>query len=83
MSSYVVDEYLPAAELPRSFVPGPVCTLGSWNEEFEGHCLFPFSWNRSLPEVSQGGFDLGLAVKEVFGWNQYAVRGIGAPLPSS
>lgn len=54
----------------------PVYTVGSWNEEYEGHALFPARFNRSLKHFRYGGFDLALAVKEVFGWNTYARKGI-------
>ena len=48
--------------------------MGSWNEEFEGHAVLPAEFNFSLPEVTQDGFDLVMAIKEVFGWNHYAER---------
>jgi len=54
----------------------PVYTVGSWNEESEGHALFPASFNRSLKELRYGGFDLALGLKEAFGWNTYAKRKI-------
>jgi len=50
--------------------------VGSWNEEFEGHCVCPFEFNFSVPEVEQQGFDLSMPIKEVFGWNHYAHRAI-------
>ena len=53
-------------------LPAPVYIVGSWNEEFEGHTIFPSSFNQSLAEVVQQGFDLPMAIKEVFGWNHYA-----------
>ena len=58
--------------------PAPVYVVGSWNEEFEGHCLFPFDFNLSVPHVEQHGFDAAMALKEVFGWNHYAFRDIAA-----
>ena len=54
----------------------PVYTVGSWNEEFEGHALFPARFNRSLKRFRYGGFDLALALKETFGWNTYARKRI-------
>lgn len=63
-------------ELARGTLPAPVYTVGSWNEEFEGHCLFPFEFNLSVPDVQQHGFDAAMALKEVFGWNHYAFRDI-------
>ncbi len=54
----------------------PIYTVGSWNEESEGHALFPASFNRSLRELRYGGFDLALGHKEVFGWNTYANKEI-------
>ena len=57
-------------------LPAPGYIVGSWNEEFEGHAVFPARFNFSLPEVTQRGFDLAMAIREVFGWNHYASRGI-------
>ena len=65
-----------SSELESSALPAPVYTVGSWNEEFEGHCLFPFEFNLSVPNSEQHGFDAAMALKEVFGWNHYAVRDI-------
>ncbi len=67
-----------SADLGRAALPAPVYTVGSWNEEFEGHCLFPFDFNLSVPDVEQHGFDVAMALKEVFGWNHYAFRDIHA-----
>ena len=50
-------------------------------EEFEGHCVFPFEFNFSVPEVTQHGFDLAMPIKEVFGWNHYANRAVTPPEP--
>ncbi|MCH7824445.1 MAG: hypothetical protein IH849_06545, partial [Acidobacteria bacterium] len=47
-----------------------------WNEEFEGHAVFPAAFNQSLLEVQLGGFDLSMAIKQVFSWNHYATRPI-------
>ena len=58
-------------------LPSPVYVVGSWNEEFEAHCVFPVDFNLSVPENAQFGFDLFMAIKEAFGWNHYAVRDIG------
>lgn len=63
--------------LGTSLLPASIYIVGSWNEEFEGHCVFPFDFNFSVPEVVQQGFDLAMPVKEVFGWNHYAQREIG------
>ena len=68
-------------ELGTSELPAPVYIVGSWNEEFEGHCVFPFEFNFSGPEVTQHGWDLALPIKEVFGWNHYATRAISSPEP--
>ena len=57
-------------------LPAPIYTVGSWNEEFEGHALFPARFNLALNDGRQGGFDFALALKEVFGWNHYAKRAI-------
>lgn len=50
--------------------PVPVYTVGSWNEEFEGHTLFPFRTNLSVPDPRHFGFDIALALRRVFGWNR-------------
>ena len=65
-------------ELGQAALPAPVYVVGSWNEEFEGHCLFPFDFNLSVTNVEQHGFDIAMALKEVFGWNHYAFRDIAA-----
>ncbi len=65
-------------DLGGTTLPAPVYVVGSWNEEFEGHCLFPFEFNLSVPNVEQHGFDAAMALKEVFGWNHYAFRDIAA-----
>ena len=57
-------------------LPAPVYIVGSWNEEFEGHAVFPSSLNESLSTTVQNGFDLPMAIKEAFGWNHYAKRAI-------
>ena len=67
-----------SGDLGKAALPAPVYVVGSWNEEFEGHCLCPFDFNLSVPEVEQQGFDLAMALKEVFGWNHYAFRDIHA-----
>ena len=76
--------------LGTAVLPAPVFLVGSWNEEFEGHTVFPFDFNLSVPEVAQHGFDLAMAIKEVFSWNHYAQRDIavdrepgvdGSPVP--
>jgi hypothetical protein len=65
-------------ELGQAALPAPVYVVGSWNEEFEGHCVWPFDFNLSVPaeSVEQQGFDISMAIKEVFGWNHYAFRDI-------
>lgn len=55
-------------------LPAPIFSVGSWNEEFEGHCVFPSSFNLALSEVRQQGFDIPMALREAFGWNHYAER---------
>jgi hypothetical protein len=62
--------------LGTALLPAPIYIVGSWNEEFEGHAVFPASFNLSLPEVTQQGFDLAMAIKETFGWNHFAEREI-------
>jgi hypothetical protein len=70
-------------QIGTSELPAPVYIVGSWNEEFEGHCVFPFEFNFCVPEVTQHGFDLAMPIKEVFGWNHYATRGVTPPTPPS
>ena len=62
--------------LGTAVLPAPVYVMGSWNEEFEGHTVFPFDFNLSVPQAVQHGFDLAMAIKEVFSWNHYAARDI-------
>ena len=62
--------------LGTATLPSPVYIVGSWNEEFEGHSVFPSSLNESLSTTVQDGFDLPMAIKEAFGWNHYARREI-------
>lgn len=62
--------------LRTSLLPAPVYVVGSWNEEFEGHAVFPFDFNLSVSEVAQHGLDMAMAIKQVFGWNHYATRDI-------
>ena len=57
-------------------LPAPLYVVGSWNEEFEGHSVFPASLNLAFSEVTQFGFDWVMAIKELFGWNHYAGRSI-------
>ena len=61
-------------ELGTRHLPAAMYIVGSWNEEFEGHSIFPFDFNLTVPEPLQHGFDLSMAVKEAFGWNHYAER---------
>ena len=67
-----------ADALGTAALPAPVYIVGSWNEEFEGHAVFPAEFNFSVREVTDDGFELVLALKEVFGWNHYAQRPIGS-----
>ncbi|MCE2539665.1 MAG: hypothetical protein J4G16_04570 [Acidobacteria bacterium] len=72
-----------SGELGQAVLPAPVYVVGSWNEEFEGHCVWPFDFNLSVPaeSVEQHGFDISMALKEVFGWNHYAFRDIAPAAP--
>ena len=79
LSRYYAGTYLPEewpGAVGTAAIPAPVYTVGSWNEEFEGHAVFPAQFNLALSVNQQGGFDFALALKQVFGWNHYAVRGI-------
>ena len=57
-------------------MPAPIYTVGSWNEEYEGHAVLPAQFNLALTDSRQGGFDFAMALKQVFGWNHYAERTI-------
>ena len=59
-----------------TILPAPIYTVGSWNEEYEGHAVLPAQFNLALRDSEQGGFDIGMALKQVFGWNHYAKRAI-------
>lgn len=74
MEGHILKEW--SADLGEAPLPAPVYTVGSWNEEFEGHCIFPFDFNLAVPNATQHGFDSAMALKEVFGWNHYALRDI-------
>ena len=74
MREHIVPMWQEAMGTP--LLPAPVFVVGSWNEEFEGHTVFPFEFNLSVPSVAQHGFDLAMAIKEVFSWNHYAQRDI-------
>ncbi len=52
----------------------PVVSVGSWNEEWEGHAVMPSRFNSTLSPRTQQGFDYVLAIKQAFGWNHYAEK---------
>ena len=74
LDRYINDIW--ANELGGPVLPAPVYIVGSWNEEFEGHSIFPAAFNESVGQFQQGGFDLAMAIKQVFGWNHYSARPI-------
>ena len=79
LQSVHMDEYvLPywSSHLGSPLLPAPIFTVGSWNEEYEGHSLFPSRFNLALSTETRCGFDLPLAIKQAFGWNHYAGRGL-------
>lgn len=79
LQSVHMDEYvLPywSSHLGSPLLPAPIFTVGSWNEEYEGHSLFPSRFNLALSTETRRGFDLPLAIKQAFGWNHYAGRGL-------
>ena len=51
----------------------PPVIVGSWNEEFEGHAVFPARNNPAMVPAGLGGFEWLMALKEVFGWNHDAL----------
>ena len=74
-SEYLLPQWWAQIATPQ--FPAPIYTIGSWNEEDEGHAIFPADFNLSLAEMQQRGFDLPMAIKQVFGWNHYSQRSIG------
>ena len=74
LNEYVIPYW--SSHLGTPLLPAPVYTLGSWNEEFEGHSVFPSRFNLALNADTQGGFDVPMAIKQAFGWNHYAERPI-------
>ena len=74
MNEYVIPYW--GSRLGSALLPAPVYTLGSWNEEFEGHSVFPSRFNLALNADEQRGFDIPMAIKQMFGWNHYADRPI-------
>ena len=83
MEEHILRQW--SAELGQAALPASVYVVGSWNEEYEGHCLWPFDFNLSVPaeSVAQHGFDICMALKEVFGWNHYAFRDIAPSAPTA
>ena len=76
---YHAETYLPEewpGDVGTPALPAPIYTVGSWNEEFEGHAVLPAEFNLALRDSQQSGFDFALALKQVFGWNHYAKRAI-------
>jgi hypothetical protein len=68
------QEYMRTMYGERAARTPAVVSVGSWNEEWEGHALFPSEFNLTYsPRVAEG-FDYVLAVKQAFGWNHYAQR---------
>jgi hypothetical protein len=66
----LADEHLAQVNAQRA-TPGvhtaAPALVGSWNEEFEGHALFPTSRNEALVPGAFGGFEWLSAIKEVYG----------------
>ena len=75
MREYVMPYW--GSHIGSPLLPAPVYTLGSWNEEFEGHSVFPSRFNLALRGETQRGFGIPMAIKQAFGWNHYAERDIG------
>ena len=63
-----------ADRLGTPALPAPLVIVGSWNEEFEGHALFPSSFNSAMVGEGMNGFEWLFALKDAFGWNHYAGR---------
>jgi len=79
LTRHHAETYLPQ-EWPGAVgttgLPAPIYTVGSWNEEYEGHAVLPAQFNLALRDSRQRGFDFAMALKQVFGWNHYATRAI-------
>ena len=83
LTNFHAETYLPQewpGAVGSAAVPAPIYTVGSWNEEYEGHAVFPAQFNLTLRASERLGFDFVMALKEVFGWNHYAERAIFAGL---
>ena len=79
LTRYHEEVYLPQewpGALGTEAMPAPIYTIGSWNEEYEGHAVLPAQFNLALTDSEQQGFDFAMALKEAFGWNHYAERAI-------
>ena len=79
LTRFHTERYLPQewpGAVGTAAVPAPIYTVGSWNEEYEGHAVFPAQFNFALSVSNQFGFDFAMALKQVFGWNHYARRPI-------
>ena len=70
--TYISQEWSEA--IGTAVLPAPIYTVGSWNEEFEGHAVFPAQFNLTFDVTEYRGFDFVMALKEVFGWNHYSKR---------
>ena len=79
LARYHAETYLPQewpGAVGTAAVPAPIYTVGSWNEEFEGHAVFPAQFNLAISDSQQFGFDFVMALKQLFSWNHYAERAI-------
>ena len=84
LTRFYTEDYLPQewpGVIGTAALPAPIYSVGSWNEEFEGHAVFPARFNLALSDTEQAGFDFVMAVKEAFGWNHYAERAIRVVQP--
>jgi hypothetical protein len=71
------DEYMVNAfgEGPARRTPS-IVSVGAWNEEWEGHAVFPSQFNHTLSPRTQKGFDYVMAIKQACGWNHYMNRSV-------
>ena len=78
MISFHRERYMvPQMQRDDGTLPPALFSIGSWNEEWEGHAVMPFEFNRTVKKRRQHGFDYVMAIKQACGWNHYSGRPLG------